>query len=74
MQSLPAGSLSAGFLAFDDELVAAIKARQLSIEQVIALQHMAAAYIASQGDAANDRLIALQDYVTRAIKRCAPDG
>lgn len=73
MQSLPAGSLTNGFLAFDDALIDAIVGGRLTLEQVVALQGSVAAYIANQGDSVNARLIALQDYVVNALNRCSPD-
>ncbi len=72
MQSLPNGSLVAGYQAFDKALIDAIDAGQVTAGQLIDLQDAMARHIAEQGDAANARLIALQDWTTRALARCAP--
>lgn len=72
MQALPNGSLSAGYQAFDQALLAAIDENRISAGQLIALQDAMARRIAELGDAANARLIALQDHVRRALERCAP--
>ncbi len=72
MQSLPAGSLSDGYRAFDDAVIRAIEAGQITAGQLIDAQHAMATRLAQLGDASNARLIALQDYVSKALERCAP--
>ena len=52
------------------EVEAALKDGQLSVGQLLDIQHEAAKELAALGDSANIRLIALQDWANRALERC----
>lgn len=70
MQSLPNGALTASYQGLMQSVDAAIDAQQITAGQLLEIQHAAATRLAELGDESGRRLIALQDWATRALKRC----